>query len=114
MKKIKPMTVERCDLGYWTHPDYFEPANNNEYGFLGEFEAWLADQGLEHSVISLECDDAAEELAERYADGDLDCDISAWDPSRPDGEGWFIGSIHDTEDGPYCIWLRSKGDTHDQ
>ncbi|EPV4612083.1 hypothetical protein ACV4SA_004811, partial [Escherichia coli] len=23
-------------------------------------------------------------------------------------EGWFIGSIHDTEDGPVCVWLRNK------
>jgi len=24
----------------------------------------------------------------------------------PPGEGWFTGSIHDTEDGPVCVWLR--------
>ncbi|EHU9778498.1 hypothetical protein KZ562_005197, partial [Escherichia coli] len=34
-------------------------------------------------------------------------DISAWEPERPEGDGWFIGSIHDTEDGPVCIWLRN-------
>ncbi|EJN3771908.1 hypothetical protein NVA45_004960, partial [Escherichia coli] len=34
-------------------------------------------------------------------------DIAAWEPERPEGEGWFIGSIHDTEDGPVCIWLRN-------
>ncbi|MGK9522570.1 hypothetical protein O6471_24045, partial [Salmonella enterica subsp. enterica] len=22
-------------------------------------------------------------------------------------EGWFLVSIHDTEDGPYSVWLRS-------
>ncbi|EHL4600861.1 hypothetical protein MPC93_005083 [Salmonella enterica] len=26
-----------------------------------------------------------------------------------EGEGWFVGSIHDTEDGAVCIWLRNKG-----
>ncbi len=31
-----------------------------------------------------------------------------WEPERPEGEGWFVGSIHDTEDGPVCIWLREK------
>ncbi|HGV2417417.1 TPA: hypothetical protein ACNCFI_004887, partial [Escherichia coli] len=35
-------------------------------------------------------------------------DIAAWEPERPEGEGWFVGSIHDTEDGPVCIWLREK------
>lgn len=34
-------------------------------------------------------------------------DISDWQPSAPAGEGWFIGSIHDTEDGPVCVWLPS-------
>ncbi|EPM9900837.1 hypothetical protein ACTTRM_005085, partial [Escherichia coli] len=23
---------------------------------------------------------------------------------------WFIGSIHDTEDGPVCVWLRNKAE----
>jgi hypothetical protein len=35
-----------------------------------------------------------------------DADISEWIPTPPAGEGWFIGSIHDTEDGPVCYWLR--------
>ncbi|HFO5431081.1 TPA: hypothetical protein ACHKAL_003391, partial [Escherichia coli] len=35
-------------------------------------------------------------------------DIASWKPERPEGEGWFIGSIHDTEDGPVCVWLRNK------
>ncbi|EOK3493480.1 hypothetical protein ACJQTL_004904, partial [Escherichia coli] len=37
-----------------------------------------------------------------------DPDISAWEPERPEGNGWFIGSIHDAEDGPVCVWLRNK------
>ncbi len=44
-------------------------------------------------------------------DFDLDAagpDIAVWEPERPEGEGWFVGSIHDTEDGPVCIWLREK------
>ncbi|EJC4159266.1 hypothetical protein NMZ70_005405, partial [Escherichia coli] len=39
-----------------------------------------------------------------------DADISAWEPERPEGDGWFIGSIHDTEDGPVCVWLRNKAE----
>ena len=27
------------------------------------------------------------------------------------GDGWFVGSIHDTEDGPICIWLRHAAHT---
>lgn len=104
---ITATEVQRDEYGYWTHPDYFEPANGNEYGFPGEFDAWLGRNNLELSLLALECDDAAADIAEKYADGELDCDISSWEPTKPDGDGWFIGSIHDTEDGPYCIWLRA-------
>ncbi|EHS1468042.1 hypothetical protein KVU04_000898, partial [Salmonella enterica subsp. enterica serovar Typhimurium] len=39
-------------------------------------------------------------------------DISAWQPEAPEGERWFVGSIHDTEDGEVCIWLRNVQDGH--
>ncbi|PIJ42122.1 hypothetical protein [Tatumella sp. OPLPL6] len=105
---MKSCEVIRDGLGFWTHPDFFEPANGNDYGLPGEFESWLADNGLEVFTLGLEYDDNASEFAEKYANGDFDADISGWNPTRPDGERWFIGSIHDTEDGPYCIWLRNK------
>lgn len=107
MKIMQPMSVERDDMGYWTHPDYFVPSNGNEFGVPGEFDAWLEAQGMECSILSLESDN--DELAEQYADGELDGDVTTWNPSQPAGEGWFIGSIHDTEDGPYCIWFRKIG-----
>lgn len=34
------------------------------------------------------------------------CNFNAWTPSRPDGDGWCLVSIHDTEDGPVAWWLR--------
>ena len=40
------------------------------------------------------------------ADWEKGKNISDWLPSALEGEGWFIGSIHDTEDGPVCVWLR--------
>jgi hypothetical protein len=103
---IKPLEVQRDEDGYWTHPDYFVPANGNEYGVPGEFSTWLRQHNLESFTLSLESDDAASEVAEKYFDGGFGCDISSWQPSKPEGNGWFVGSIHDTEDGPYCIWLR--------
>lgn len=36
--------------------------------------------------------------------GDPDC--SYWEPSKPDGEGWFCLAIYDTDDGPSCWWGR--------
>lgn len=105
---MKQIEVKRDEYGYWTHPEYFEPANGNEYGFPGEFDAWLYKHNLQCHIMSIECDDQAGEVAERHFEGQLDGDISEWQPTKPDGNGWFIGSIHDTEDGPYCIWFRNK------
>lgn len=104
---IQAVEVERDQYGYWTHPNYFMPANGNEYGLLGEFDAWLDANNLELIAAYLEYDDNADEISEKYFNGDTD--ISDWQPVKPDGKGWFVGSIHDTEDGPICIWLRNKG-----
>lgn len=32
--------------------------------------------------------------------------LLAWNPENPEGGDWFIGCIHDTEDGPCCYWLK--------
>ncbi|EQB0362494.1 hypothetical protein ACYAGF_003740 [Yersinia enterocolitica] len=52
----------------------------------------------------MECEENAEELQAAYDAGD--CDLSMWQPTPPSGDGWFMASIHDTEDGPVCYWLR--------
>lgn len=94
-----PELVERDEDGYWTHSEFFTPSYGREYGFNGEFEAWLSENGLQYSTV--------------YAESDLEIDdfdgakFDKWEPSRPEGDGWFIGSIHDTEDGPICVWLRA-------
>lgn len=106
---IQPVDVKRDQYGYWTHPDYFEPANGNEYGMPEEFDAWLDANNLGFVVAWLESDDNSLELLEKYEAGDAD--ISDWQPVKPDGDGWFVGSIHDTEDGPICIWLRHAAPT---
>ncbi len=108
-QKITALPVERDEMGYWTHPNYFEPGDSREFGFPGEFEAWLDANNLEYQVISLECDHTvSDELTDHILE-ECDGDVSEWNPGKPEGDGWFIGSIHDTEDGPYCIWLRDKG-----
>ncbi len=63
---------------------------------------WMEKNNLQWAIRSMDEDDFNLD-----ADGP---DISAWEPERPEGEGWFIGSIHDTEDGPVCVWLRNKAE----
>ena len=45
------------------------------------------------------------ELHDRYGEiGESDC--SSWTPSVPDGEGWLLICITDTEDGPVACYVR--------
>lgn len=102
-KLITAVEPQRDQHGYWTHPDYFVPANGMEYGAPGEFEEWLEANGLIGHLQWMESDASADQI-DAYESGDGD--ISQWKPTPPTGDGWFIGSIHDTEDGPVCYWLR--------
>lgn len=101
MQQIKPMEPQRGRDGYWTHPDV--PVIET----TEQFNAWQAEQGFQCSVVMLDGDDGvgSEDAQKRYFE-DGDTDILVWQPSKPEGEGWFIVSIHDTEDGPACLWIR--------
>lgn len=95
---IQPLQVERDVYGFWTHPAW--PDDGDEcvlpYG-------WFTDNGLEFSLVEMESD-GPEGLIDTWSDGDCDC--NPWRPSKPAGDGWFVFSIHDTEDGPVCVWVR--------
>lgn len=98
--KILALPVERDQYGYWTHPAYEEFCDGREYISNEEFNVWMKDNGLEWEV---------EYRDEEALDPDVDgYDLSTWQPEAPAGEGWFVGSIHDTDDGAVCIWLRKK------
>lgn len=98
--EFKALPVERDQYGYWTHPLYEQFCDGREFIAPDEFNAWLDKNGLEWKVAYRGEDDIDTEV-----DG---YDISSWQPESPTGEGWFVGSIHDAEDGAVCIWLRRK------
>lgn len=100
--KMTPLPVERDQYGYWTHPVYSNFCDGREHVPTAEFNAWMEANGLEWTV-----DYRDEEDIDPAVDG---CDISKWHPEAPAGEGWFVGSIHDSEDGAVCIWLRKKSE----
>jgi len=101
---IQSLPVERDETGCWTHPAW--PSTEDE---LIPY-AWFTDRGLEVRERNFE-DDAPDELqAAWFASGIADC--TAWAPTRPAGDGWFIFSIHDTEDGPVCVWVRYVPSLH--
>lgn len=100
MSIIKEMPVERDEYGRWTHPEYKKFCAGREYISTEEFDAWMEKNNLQWAIIYRD---------EGCADPDAcGADVSVWEPERPEGDGWFTGSIHDTEDGPVCVWLRNK------
>lgn len=102
IKQITAIEPQRDDCGFWTHPDFFVPADGRECGAPGEFEAWRDANRVVGHLQWMENDVTDEQLEALEASNG---DISKWIPTSPAGEGWFIGSIHDTDDGPVCYWL---------
>ncbi|AEY69630.1 hypothetical protein PEp14_00041 [Erwinia phage PEp14] len=101
-KWLRPCEPARCSLGYYAHVDY--PGHLTDEAF----SRWTQLTGLEFAAAWMESDPDAEELMRRYGAGDND--ILAWEPAKPEGDGWFVGSIHESDDGgPVCVWLRHKG-----
>lgn len=100
---IQAVDVYRDEDGFWLHPQFPEFPGYEE-DVPGEvWREWLASQGLRSARIDFEYD-APEELANRwFEDGIANC--SEWAPTKPDGDGWFLLGIWDTEDGPLCYWV---------
>lgn len=97
---IQPMEPQRDELGYWTHPDI--PDFDED---AGAYAAWLKEQQLTTSTVWLESEDVDHHAYVRYFDNE-NGDISAWEPSPPRGDGWFLLAIFDTEDGPVASYAR--------
>lgn len=104
---ISEVKAERDTSGFWTHPAMRMASLETPE----ELSWWLRAHGLEAWVMLMR-DEAPEVFLAGF---DSDClDASGWEPLPPPGDGWFIGSIHDHEDGPVCLWLRDapqKGGT---
>lgn len=99
---IQPIEVQRDSYGYWTHPDYLAFCDGREFISTAEMDKWMEENGLEWRVEYRD-----EDEIDQHGDG---YDISTWQPSGIKGDGWFVGSIHDTDDGAVCIWLRAAKD----
>lgn len=67
--------------------------------FLGAF-------GVECCQVSMESDCDDEALRDAVWAGEKGC--SEWFPTQPEGEGWLLSDIFDTEDGPYALFIRRK------
>ncbi|GAA5785096.1 hypothetical protein YWS52_14160 [Chitiniphilus shinanonensis] len=99
--QIRPHPVERDQHGLWTHPLYPEFEEDITTEALAQI---LADAGVHRiHVFAMDCDVEQEHPAmQAYLAGDIDC--TTWEPTTPAGDGWFLLSIHDTEDGPVAVF----------
>jgi hypothetical protein len=99
MIEASAVEVKRDKYGMFFHPAF--PWND-----VGENDVrpFVKEWGYEAAFRSLE-DDAPTEIQERYFNSN-DPDCSYWTPNPPHGDGWFLGAIFDTEDGPESLWMR--------
>ncbi|HEB0103553.1 TPA: hypothetical protein RYX73_004374 [Serratia marcescens] len=98
-RHITAAEVERDAQGYWTHP----AMRAVDLETAADFSGWLREQDLEAWVMLMRDEAPALFLA---GFDDEDWDASGWMPRPPAGDGWFLGSLHDHDDGPVCLWLR--------
>lgn len=92
--------VNRDKDGLWFHPSFPWNDIREEANITSYIENW----GYEAKFILMQYD-ASDEIQNRYDKADSP-DCSYWTPTKPDGEGWILGAIYDTEDGPCACWLR--------
>lgn len=99
---VSLVPVTRDEYGAWTHPQY---PDLGEGSTRADADAAFEALGLEWGICRMENDNS--DLLEQMLETS-DPSYLAWIPSRPEGCGWFEFSIHDTDDGPVCIWVRKR------
>jgi hypothetical protein len=92
-------TLKRNENGYGTLPGFEDFAVPDE-----GFAPGAVVNGHEIHVVEL-CDDAnAKETAAFWLGGGAD--ISAWQPQAPEGDGWTLSAVVESEQGPYAVFAR--------
>ncbi|WP_064297644.1 hypothetical protein [Ralstonia solanacearum] len=100
---LAPRKILRDADGWLTHPAM--PATDEDV----RYDQLLAAFGIETFFRDMESD-ADEETIDRYFDdGRADC--STWTPTPPDGDGWRLLEIYDSEHGPYALFARAATST---
>lgn len=101
-QKILPASPVRNAKGYWTHSQYptFEEGVASAEIASALNAAGVTSWAFTEMQHDLDLDHPA---YVRYFD-DGEADIHDWNPTPPEGEGWFLLSIHDTEDGPVAVF----------
>lgn len=107
---LEPVPLVRTALGYYCHPTFdlywtkkFGQAEGCSAEEWQELKTYF---GIEVCTVDMEhdLDESSQVYKDFFEKGG--CDVSGWTPSTPNGDGWFLLSINDTEDGPIAMWAR--------
>lgn len=101
---------ERDADGYTFHSDleqFLDGAESEDDMVLASERLRAA--GWEWHYDALEHDDRpeAQEARNEYFDDGMG--VTKWQPATPEGEGWQLVAIYDTEDGAYAMHVRPQG-----
>lgn len=90
----------RDENGHVQHPD-MDGIGWDEFDMGTQLRAL----GWQSKTVSFEAD-ADEDAQDRYSNSDSP-DCSYWTPNAPEGAGWLMAAIYDTEDGPVALFVRA-------
>jgi hypothetical protein len=99
-KLLAPREIVRDEDGWLAHPDY--PICDEDV----RADKFLDAFGIESSFVAMD-GDADQAFVDRYFEDD-ESNCTPWTPTPPEGEGWMLLEIYDTEDGPYAMFARRK------
>lgn len=90
----------RDENGHVQHPD-MDGIGWDEF----DMGPQLRSIGWHSQIVAFESD-ASAEAQERYDAGNSP-DCSYWTPTPPQGDGWLLAAIYDTEEGPVALFVRN-------
>lgn len=99
---IQPLPVARDSDGKWTHPGL--PSGMLYSWSFENTQAWFEAQQLERCWTAQADEVSAEQRDKWVKKGDFNA--ASWEPTKPFGNGWFMLSLHNSENGPVCWWAR--------
>lgn len=106
--QLMPAEVIRDDNGLWVHLGYQKYWNIN----FGEGVDFCTNSQWEKLEMDLGINTKGVDLPYPDEDGDFDMSLisdQVINKLKPEGEGWFILSIHEGYDGAVALWAKSRG-----
>lgn len=95
----------RDEDGYAVHPDLELILEDGDEGDELRIDLEkLKRAGFEDAYVGFDDDVDDDAIRDRYFEDGTG--VSEWQPTTPDGEGWQLVGVYDTENGPYAMFVR--------